>query len=34
MASGKEYLDFVLDRPEGFPEITYRKMKGEYILYD
>ena len=33
MASGKEYLDFVLDQLEGLPEITYRKMMGEYILY-
>ena len=33
MASTKEYLDFVLDQLEGLPEITYRKMMGEYILY-
>ena len=33
MASTKEYLDFVLDQLEGIPEITYRKMMGEYILY-
>jgi len=33
MASTKEYLDFVLDQLEGLPEIAYRKMMGEYILY-
>ncbi|MBQ1924185.1 MAG: TfoX/Sxy family protein [Lachnospiraceae bacterium] len=33
MASTKEYLDFVLDQLDGLPEITYRKMMGEYILY-
>ena len=33
MASGKEYLDFVLDQLEGLTEIAYRKMMGEYILY-
>ena len=33
MASTKEYLDFVLDQLEGLPEITYRTMMGEYILY-
>lgn len=33
MASGKEYLDFVLDRLSGAPEITYRPMMGEYIIY-
>ena len=34
MASGKEYLDFVLDQWSPLPEITYRTMMGEFILYD
>ena len=34
MASGKEYLDFVLDQLSPLPDITYRAMMGEFILYD
>ena len=34
MASGKEYLEFVLDQLSPLPEITYRTMMGEFILYD
>ena len=34
MASTREYLDFVLDQLSGLPEITYRGMMGEFILYD
>ena len=34
MASSKEYLDFVLDQLSALPEITFRGMMGEYILYD
>ena len=34
MASNKEYLDFVLDQLSPLPEITYRTMMGEFILYD
>ncbi len=34
MASSKEYLDFVLDQLSPLPEITYRAMMGEFILYD
>ena len=34
MASSKEYLEFVLDQLSPLPEITYRAMMGEFILYD
>lgn len=33
MASGEEYLEFVLDLLRGVPSVTYRKMMGEYLLY-
>ena len=33
MASGKEYLDFILDQLSGLEEISCRPMMGEYILY-
>ena len=33
MASGKEYLDFILDQLSGLDEISSRAMMGEYILY-
>lgn len=33
MASSKEYLDFVLEQLSDIPEISYRPMMGEYILY-
>lgn len=33
MATRKEYLEFVLDQLSGLPEITYRMMMGEYIIY-
>ena len=33
MASGKEYLDFILDQLSDLDEITYRAMMGEYIIY-
>lgn len=33
MASGKEYLSFILDQLSGLEEITYRAMMGEYIIY-
>lgn len=33
MASGKEYLDFILDQLSDLEEVTYRAMMGEYILY-
>ena len=33
MASSKEYLEYVLDLLSDVPEVTHRKMMGEYILY-
>ena len=33
MASGKEYLDFILEQLSGLENVTYRAMMGEYILY-
>lgn len=33
MASTKGYLDFVLEQLSGVPEIRWRAMMGEYILY-
>ena len=33
MASGKEYLDFILEQLSDLDEIGYRSMMGEYILY-
>ena len=28
MSTSKEYMQFVLDQLEGFPDVTYRKMFG------
>ena len=33
MASSKEYLDYVLDLLNEVPEVSTRKMMGEYLLY-
>ena len=33
MASGKDYLEYVLEQLSGLDGITYRAMMGEYILY-
>ena len=33
MPSSKEYLDYVLDLLREVPNISYKKMMGEYILY-
>lgn len=33
MSSSAEYLDYVLDLLEDVPEVTTRKMMGEYLLY-
>lgn len=33
MASGKEYLDYILDGLEGLEGISSREMMGEYIIY-
>ena len=33
MASTKEYLDFILEQLSGVPDVTYRPMMGEFLLY-
>ena len=33
MASGREYLDFILDQLSGLEDVSYRAMMGEYIIY-
>ena len=33
MASSEEYLAYVLDLLANVPEVTTRKMMGEYLLY-
>jgi len=33
MASSAEYLEYVLDLLSDVPEVTTRKMMGEYLLY-
>ena len=33
MASSEGYLAYVLDLLGGVPEVTHRKMMGEYLLY-
>ncbi|MBO4837269.1 MAG: TfoX/Sxy family protein [Clostridia bacterium] len=33
MASGREYLDFILEQLSELDGIAYRPMMGEYILY-
>lgn len=33
MASGREYLDFILEQLSELDGITYRAMMGEYIIY-
>ncbi|MBE6773743.1 MAG: competence protein TfoX [Ruminococcaceae bacterium] len=33
MASGKEYLNFIIEQLSDLNEITYRAMMGEYIIY-
>ena len=33
MASGREYLDFILEQLSGLDGITWRAMMGEYIIY-
>ena len=34
MASSKEYLEFIMEQLSERDGITWRKMMGEYILYD
>lgn len=33
MASGKGYLEFILEQLSGLDGVTYRAMMGEYVLY-
>ena len=33
MASGKEYLDFILEQLSELDGVSYRTMMGEYIIY-
>lgn len=33
MASGREYLEFILEQLSGLDGISYRAMMGEYIIY-
>ncbi|MBR6724031.1 MAG: TfoX/Sxy family protein [Erysipelotrichaceae bacterium] len=33
MASSKEYYEFLKEMTEDIPEISFRKMMGEYIVY-
>ena len=33
MASSADYLDYVLDLLSDVPEVSSRKMMGEYVLY-
>lgn len=33
MASSKDFLDFVLEQLSGLPDVDYRAMMGEYIIY-
>ena len=33
MSSTKPYLDFILEQLSNIPNLTYRPMMGEYLLY-
>ena len=33
MASGREYLDFILEQLSGLDQVSWRAMMGEYIIY-
>ena len=33
MATSKEYIDYVCEQAEGFGDLRYRKMFGEYMVY-
>lgn len=33
MASSKDFLEFVLEQLSGIPDISYRAMMGEFVLY-
>ena len=34
MPSSKEYLEFILEQLSELDDISYRKMMGEYIIYN
>ncbi len=34
MASSKEYLEYVLEQLNNLNNLTYKKMMGEYLLYN
>lgn len=34
MSTSKEYLNFILEQLSCLPDITYRQMMGEYIVYN
>lgn len=33
MASSKDYLDFILEQLSDLPDIDYRAMMGEFVIY-
>ena len=33
MASGREYLDYIMEQLSGLEDVSYRPMMGEYIIY-
>ena len=33
MATSKEFFSFIKEQTECFPEVSYRPMMGEYVLY-
>ena len=33
MATSKEYIDYVCEQVEGFGDLRYKKMFGEYMVY-
>ncbi len=33
MATRKEYLSFILEQLSALPDITYKQMAGEYMIY-
>ena len=33
MASSKDFLEFILEQLSNLPDITYRAMMGEFIIY-
>lgn len=33
MASGREYLEYVMEQLSGLENVTFKAMMGEYILY-